>query len=282
MAKGLKHDRWFARRLAAWLVVVVGLGAWPVTGIADIGSGEEGLVVAERVDASDVEARPLGLPAGTSRAGTASKAADGSGGSMLSDGLIRTAGSLTLVLGLIFGAARLAKRFLGGGGLASGFATGGRAPAGVMEVLGRYPIGRGQSLVLLRLDSRVLLLGQSGSGSLRIRGGASSIRTLCEITEPEDVASLLLRTRDEEQETLAAGFGRLLKRFDAEHTEDRGDEPEETFGRSIQRGGGGDRAELLDERAVAPMFTEIEQLPRVGRGARLTGELRRLRGGGAG
>ena len=61
-------------------------------------------------------------------------------------------------------------------------ARGGR-PSGVLEVLGRYPIARGQQLVLLRLVSRVVLLHQSRSG----------LSTLSEVTDADEVAALLAR-----------------------------------------------------------------------------------------
>ena len=61
-------------------------------------------------------------------------------------------------------------------------ARGGR-PSGVLEVLGRYPIARGQQLVLLRLVSRVVLLHQTRNG----------LSTLSEVTDADEVAALLAR-----------------------------------------------------------------------------------------
>jgi hypothetical protein len=99
------------------------------------------------------------------------------------------------------------------GGVASSLGAGGRAPSGVLEVLGRYPIGGGVSLVLLRLDRRLLLLSQTQ----RMFGRGASpggFRTLCEITDPEEVASLLLKTQDEAGESMTQRFNGLLQRFD--------------------------------------------------------------------
>jgi len=59
----------------------------------------------------------------------------------------------------------------------------GRRPSGVLEVLGRYPIARGQQLILLRLVSRVVLLHQTRSG----------LTTLSEVTDADEVAALLAR-----------------------------------------------------------------------------------------
>ncbi len=108
-----------------------------------------------------------------------------------------------LILGLVV--KRLAKR---SGGLMGALGPGGRAPSGLLEVLGRYPVARGTTLVLLKLDRRVMLLCQSGGGKL---GGGAGMSTLCEITDPEEVASILLKTRDEEGDTLAQRFQSMLR-----------------------------------------------------------------------
>jgi len=125
------------------------------------------------------------------------------------EGMIRTLGALGIVLSLIGGAAwgvrRAARR--GGVGLLASLGPGGRAPSGVLEVLARYPVGRGSTLVLLKLDRRVLLLNQNNS-----RLGCGSMSTLCEISDAEDVASILLKTRDDDGESLAKRFQGLLSR----------------------------------------------------------------------
>jgi flagellar biogenesis protein FliO len=100
---------------------------------------------------------------------------------------------------------RLARRT---GGIMSALGPGGRAPSGVLEVLGRYPVSRGTTLVLLKMDRRILLLCQSGGGKL---GGGAGMTTLCEVTQPEDVASILLKARDEEESNLAQKFQAFLK-----------------------------------------------------------------------
>lgn len=95
-----------------------------------------------------------------------------------------------------------------GGGFFAAIGPGGRSPSGVLEVLGRFPLGRGGTLVLLKLDRRVLLVSM---GVGRFSGG---MNTLCEITDPDEVASLLLRTRDEAGESIAKQFAGLLQRED--------------------------------------------------------------------
>ncbi|CAG0999690.1 hypothetical protein PHYC_02793 [Phycisphaerales bacterium] len=151
------------------------------------------------------ESRPLGLPKPTPATSPSAPAASGSTGDWL-----RTVAALGGVLVLVVGAGvavrGLAKR---GGGLMGALGAGGRAPSGLLEVLGRYPVGRGSTLVLLKLDRRVLLVCQNAS---RVAGGSMS--TLSEITDPEDVASILLKARDAEGESMSQKFQSLLTRED--------------------------------------------------------------------
>lgn len=119
--------------------------------------------------------------------------------------LWRTGASLGVVLALIFVLRWLMRKTAGrAGGFRHQLGAGGRAPAGVLFVLGRYPVSRGHSLVLLRLDRRVLLVSQTASG----------MRTLTELTDPREVASIIQQTQDEEGASLSARFTSLLKRFE--------------------------------------------------------------------
>lgn len=95
------------------------------------------------------------------------------------------------------------------GGLMGAMGAGGRAPSGVLSVLGRYPVSRGSTLVLLKVDRRVLLISQSSS-----RTGGVGMQTLCEITDPEEVASILVKTRDEEEASKAKTFEKILRESD--------------------------------------------------------------------
>jgi len=118
---------------------------------------------------------------------------------------------LALVIAVIVGLAALARAFMRSkGGLVASLGAGGRAPSGVLEVLGRYPVGRGSTLVLLKLDRRVLLVAQSKAGKL----GGAAFTTLSEITDPEDVASVLLKTRDESNDSISRRFTALLGAFE--------------------------------------------------------------------
>ncbi len=108
-------------------------------------------------------------------------------------GAWRTIGALVLVLGLIALFRVAMVRF-------AGPLVKARGPAGIIEVLGRYPLSRGQTLVLLKVDRRILLLSQSGG----------SLATLSEITDAEQVASLLQRLRHERGDSFARQFERLV------------------------------------------------------------------------
>lgn len=162
----------------------------------------------------DLNPRPLGKPpapkAAASRSETSAAAPTLTQGSFL-----RTALSLGVVLALI-GVCALALRVLKRRGVLVGgsIAAGARAPSGVLETLGRYPLGRGQTLLLIKLDQRVLLIGQT-AGTLRAGGG--SLTTLCELSDSEDVASILLKAQDASDASAAARFEGMLREFDDRH-----------------------------------------------------------------
>jgi len=152
--------------------------------------------------------RPLGLPVRASSQPTSTKPEASSQGATL----VRTATSLTAVVALILLAAlvvrSLARRQ---GGIMAAVGPGGRAPSGVVEVLARYPVARSQTLILLKLPRRVIVLAQT-------RGvrGASSLAALSEIIDAEEIADLVLRTREADNQTIARKFGSIL------NTEQRG------------------------------------------------------------
>ncbi len=143
--------------------------------------------------------KPLGAPAkiiASDENGAASaNTSDGGWG-------MQTVLALAAVIGLIllckFGYTKVASR--GGGSLAAQLGPAGRAPSGMLSVLARYPITKGSTLVLLRLDRRVLLLSQTNQG----------FSTLAEITDPEEVAALIMRAEDEEGASLTRRFRTML------------------------------------------------------------------------
>lgn len=115
---------------------------------------------------------------------------------------------LALVVGAGAGLRTLARR---NGGLRATLGAGGRSPAGILEILGRYPVGRGVTLILLKLDTRVLLLSQSAGGRF---GAGANFTTLAELKDPEEVAAILTKSRDAEGDSLAEKFKSMLSRFD--------------------------------------------------------------------
>ena len=125
-------------------------------------------------------------------------------------GAWRTIVSLVVVTVAAAGLAWLVRAISRGGtSLASRLGPGGRAPAGLLEVLGRYPLARAHQLVLLRLDRRVLLVSQQGGG----------MRTLCEVTDPEEVASILVLAGEAEGSSLAAKFRSAMSGFERAHAD---------------------------------------------------------------
>lgn len=173
------------------------------------------------------ELRPLGVPAAAK-----TDVSQGEGVASKSGGMwwFQTVAALVFVVGLIFVVRMVVQRLAGrSGALAGALGAGGRAPSGVLEVLGRYPVARGQSFVLLRLDRKILLLAQTASG----------YSTLTEVSDPDDVASLVVKTRDEEGASNAARFNDLLKRMERDPSiiaAERGEEIENAGPPIIQRG----------------------------------------------
>ncbi len=156
------------------------------------------------------ESQPLGMP--RSREQEQSIGDEVATPMMLGKEFVRTIAALGGVLLLIFGLAQFYKRLARTrGGLSGQIGAGGRAPAGLVEVLGRYPISSGMTLVVLRFDRRVLLLSHAGSSrGKRGMGGSGTMQTLCEVDSVEDVASILGKVRDEAGESISASFERAL------------------------------------------------------------------------
>ncbi len=158
------------------------------------------------------ESRPLGAPA---RGNGAIDGITGGTGSF-----VTTLASLLAVVGLIIICA-VVYRFLVSktGGLAGQVGAAGKSPAGILSVLGRYPLGRGQTLVLLQVDRRVLLLCQSASGRF---GRTITTTTLSELADPDEVASIIAKANGTTNE-----FEDVLTGFEAE-----GEAPE--FGSDVE------------------------------------------------
>ena len=197
-------------------------------------------VAPQRIDETS---KPLGVDDGRTDRAAAGAAGSGWG--------IRTVLALLAVLSLIFIGATVVRRLaVFGGDLACSLGPGGRAPSGVLSVLGRYPVGGGERLVLLKIDRRVLLLSQSVG---RWRSPGSGFRTLCEITDPEEVASILVKTRDEQGDSIASRFRSLLQGEEAGHAEEFAE------GRRVEISGEGDITEFWDSSQAGRVLAHNER-----------------------
>lgn len=166
------------------------------------------MAFSQSVMAQDRESRPLG-PVQVNQGETAAAPARSSGSTA------QTLIALCFVLGLVTVAGAIFRRATRvSGGLVGAIGAGGRAPSGVVSVLGRYPVARSATLVLLKVDRRVLVVCQS-----RVSGGVT-LSTLSEITDAEEVASILLKTRDEEDSRRADRFQEILAASEAASTGD--------------------------------------------------------------
>jgi flagellar biogenesis protein FliO len=201
------------------------------------------------------------LPLGPAHQAAAEPAPSTAKPGLLDHWAVRTVGALAIVIGLIL----LSKKLLVGisratGGVASQFGAGGRAPSGVLEILGRYPVTRGHTLVLLRMDRRVLLLGHSSGG----------FTTLAEVADEEEVASLLLKTRDEEEASMAARFSAMLRGMER-------DPSIVADAEALHSGPGSPRA-ILRRAAERPAVAEPRPRAAADAGDELVRRLERLKG----
>jgi flagellar biogenesis protein FliO len=106
--------------------------------------------------------------------GSAQSVAGGTAGGALGE-VLRMAGALAVVVALAFAARWWLRRT----GLAQ------RMQGGAFEVIGRHPVGRGQSVLVARFGPRLLCVQQ----------GRDGLRTLCELSDPSEIASALAQAR---------------------------------------------------------------------------------------
>lgn len=212
--------------------------------------GEPGAAV-KSLGAGGTESLPLGKPA----AGAAGAVEDvGGAGAAAAEatwygGVGSMAAPLAVVVGVILLAAALVRKCakVAGTSLATSLGPGGSAPSGLLEVIGRYPVARGQMLVLLKVDRRVLLL----SHTARTKGDAGGFATLAEFGDPEEVASMLLKAGEASGRSMNRRFQDLLADLPDDGVQEVGGGAAVARGRRTAHGAGGDRAELWDERAAA-------------------------------
>jgi flagellar biogenesis protein FliO len=134
-------------------------------------------------------------------------------------GVTKTVLSLSAVLALIVLIAGVVKKLSGRvGGLAAAIGAGGKAPSGILSILGRYPLDRGTTLILLRADRRVLLLSQSRTGG-RFGTSATTLTTLSEFTSEADVASMVAKASAAEGKAPSQRFQQALEDESLTHEE---------------------------------------------------------------
>lgn len=133
---------------------------------------------------------------------------DGSPTDVISGGgardVMEVGGGIAGVLLLIYVLRSLVRRANGAtGSTNSGGRSlmGGKAPSGVAAVLARYPVARGQQVVLLEVGRRVLVVHQT----------ASTMKTLSEITDIEELADLRTRIAGDDRVARDAAFSIELK-----------------------------------------------------------------------
>jgi hypothetical protein len=180
---------------------------------------------------------PRAVPATESRGLGAAKPG-GEGTKAAKAPVLSTALPLAGVLSLILGAGAVVRFLAKRAGLKGALGAGGRGPAGILEVIGRYPIARGSTLVLLKVDRRMLLLSQTATGRL---GLGATFSTLCEISDPEEVGSILLKAQEAQGDSMARRFQGLLSRQEEMMEPRRGAK------------GGADVAEVWDDRSAIPV-----------------------------
>jgi len=149
--------------------------------------------------------------------------------------LIRIGGGLGAVLLLIV-ILRMWIRAYGMNPVASG------RPSGIVEILARYPVSRGQSMIVVRFGRQIVLTHHAGG----------TMTTLCEISDPDEVARMLARLEAGASGRDAERFRTMLQRFDREYDRDE-----------VVRGGRGNSA--ANGAAESSQVVEIVDLTRGGR-----------------
>jgi hypothetical protein len=154
-----------------------GSSAERTTNITSVVSGDRG--------------RKLGVPQAATRAEQGSAGGTNTPAASASTAMLPTIGALAAVVGAILVCGWVTRRLLPTSSLMLSLGKHGRAPSGILEVLGRYPLSRGCTLILLKLDRRIVLVSQSGG-----RGGVT-LSTLCEVTDVSEVASIISKAGGE-------------------------------------------------------------------------------------
>jgi flagellar biogenesis protein FliO len=105
---------------------------------------------------------------------------------------VQVGGALFIVVGLIFIARAMAKKWVPGVGASNG--------KNVIEILARYPLAKAQSLVMVRIGSQIVVLNQTKEAS-------TSVLVISDQTE---VAGILGQIQGGKPSSIQAGFTKLL------------------------------------------------------------------------
>ena len=142
------------------------------------------------VMAATIAAMSAAAAAQTTAGPFAQKDGKPAGGAGVWDGTLRVVLALALVVGLIYLSRYLLRKAGGAGKL--------HAQGGVVETLWRTNLSMKHQLTLVRMGRRVLLLGCT----------PQEVSTLCEVTDPQEIAELLNAV----EEGKGDSFTRLLSR----------------------------------------------------------------------
>lgn len=192
---------------------------------------------------TDIEKLPIRFGQTRDAGGAATQRAATSARSNTLD-TTRVIASLGIVLGLIFVLKWIVSRSLG--------VTPAARPNSAIAVLSRTPLSPKQQLVLVRVGQRLVLIADSGTQA----------STLCEISDPDEVAQLAGQIRPVNGHAKPSPFGDLFGRFrkkfdgDTDRDEDAGD-PWEDMPPS---GDGINGASVDDNRAIAQARREVQGL----------------------
>ena len=116
--------------------------------------------------------------------------------------MFNTLTALGIVVALIL-LLRVVMNRLSGRGLTHGQSS-------AVEVLSRVSVAPRNHVLLIRTGHRVLVVGDSSAG----------LRTLANIDDPDEVASLLASTAADKPRSISRGFSQLLSHFNSEYRDD--------------------------------------------------------------
>ena len=112
---------------------------------------------------------------------------------------LQVGGGLAVVLVLLWMIRAMIRR---SGRGSSGLAARAGAPSGVLSVLARYPVARGQQVLLLGVGQRILVVHQS----------QGSMRTLSEVVDDDEVLALRMQVNGQERSKTEADFSSTVTR----------------------------------------------------------------------